>query len=546
MTQALVSLCYSSRESHVFLCPKRHTANRGLLFDMSDHPVESVAESQFGVRYLFPYQRLVIANTLDTENPRRQLVILPTGAGKTLCFQLPAVLLPGVTIVVYPLLSLMDDQFRRASSCGIATEHLRGGQSPGERRAILQRIGAGSVRLVVTNPETLHDETVLECLRSVPVAHFVIDEAHCVSEWGDTFRPSYRELGTISRAIDPRVVTAFTATASPTVLAAVRSSLFGDEPVDTILGNPDRAEIGYSVVPVHSRSHALRVIATGCAGQFAGMERPLLVFCRSRTRVETIARVLQADGGDPVGAYHAGMTADERHRVERWFLHCTTGILVATCAYGLGVDKKDIRTTIHFDLPPSVEAFLQESGRAARDHGPGESIVLFDVHQAENAQGASQTCTHSSGSVEELQRSAQARQEAMVQYCRDRGCRRDYLMNVLGSACDACFGCDVCRRRRQESEHPSVELARRHDAAAVSDVLQWVHANRRRHTWESAAWELSSHVAGPIRPALSEWTHGEIEEVLTSLLASRRIRRPRRGPWRFLLTPRSPQTIVEP
>ena len=298
---------------------------------MNDLSVEAIAETKFGVRYLFPYQRLVIANILECENPleyenpRCQLVILPTGAGKTLCFQLPALLLPGLTVAVYPLRSLMDDQARRSVASGIDAVMLRGGQTAEQRRAALDRIADGTVRMVITNPETLHNETVQRCLQTVPVSHFVVDEAHCVSEWGDTFRPTYRDLGVIRRSVDPRVVTAFTATASPAVLSAIRCSLFGDEPVDTILGNPDRVEIGYTVIPVHSRLHALRVLATGCSGRFPPAPSPLLVFCRSRDRVEAIARILGRDRHCPVCAYHAGMTSEERRRVEEWFLHCEAG-----------------------------------------------------------------------------------------------------------------------------------------------------------------------------------------------------------------------------
>lgn len=236
------------------------------------------AGAPFGISYLFPYQRLVISNVMEAcaavpettaatgsaeDRVRRQIVVLPTGAGKTLCFQLPAAMLPGLTIVIYPLLSLMADQVRRAEGAGLHCSVLRGGQSADERCSLWQNLGRGRIQLLLTNPEMLVQERVLQRLVRQTVSHLVIDEAHCVSEWGETFRPSYLELGGAIRELNPVVTTAFTATASPPVLAAVKKHLFGDIGAHLIQSVPDRPNITYSVLDAPSKLFALRHLLTG-------------------------------------------------------------------------------------------------------------------------------------------------------------------------------------------------------------------------------------------------------------------------------------------
>lgn len=258
------------------------------------------AAAPFGVSYLFPYQRLVISNVLEAvglnvpnqetwgaesgartfrDEPEidtisRQIVVLPTGAGKTLCFQLPARLLPGLTVVIYPLLSLMADQVRRAEAAGLGVAILRGGQSPNERLMIWERVAAGKVQIVLTNPEMLGQDAVLNELTARSVSHVVVDEAHCVSEWGETFRPSYLELGRVITAIKPHVTTAFTATASPPVLQAVRTHLFGDTGAHLVQAVPDRPNISYSVLETSAKLFALRQLL---AGNTAALQREWII-----------------------------------------------------------------------------------------------------------------------------------------------------------------------------------------------------------------------------------------------------------------------------
>jgi ATP-dependent DNA helicase RecQ len=501
-----------------------------------EEPITQIARERFGVPYLFPYQRLVIANTLESDSPRRQLVVLPTGAGKSLCFQLPALLLDGPTVAIFPLRSLMADQKRRATELGLNPGVLQGGQSSQERRQTFRAVESGESALLITNPETLRTASVVSRLQRARPAHLVIDEAHCVIEWGKTFRPSYLHLANTIDLLRPQVVTAFTATASSEMLPDIRKALFGTTPANEIVGNPDRPNIAYSVVKTLSRCHALRELV-GDSRDSGALMKPAIVFCRSRAQTEAIAREIgRWIGWDRVGAYHAGLLPQERERIERWFFGSSDGVLAATCAYGLGIDKKDIRTTIHFDLPPSIEAFLQESGRSGRDGASAESVVIDhgSTRPLQEAVTASDVV-------------AQRRQEVMVEFCRSSGCRRENLMIALGAEPCGCSGCDRCRVTRNQLEPVQVGRARLADAEVRQAIVSWVARNARQHTVESTAWRLSRHLPAPDRPrCIDSWTHTEIRESLLSLVGDGTLRICGHGPWRFNLTPNRGGTIVEP
>lgn len=324
-----------------------------------DDPVQRTAQAVFGVPYLYPYQRLVMANILDAagsvpvrsgspdlteqgpcpveqepdgpDEPDRlrQFVLLPTGYGKSLCFQLPSVLIEGLTLAVFPLRSLMADQERRLHRLGLPCAVLRGGMDRDERERVFSEIRTRKVRLVIANPEILRQGAVLSLLRFVGVAHAVVDEAHCVAEWGRDFRPAYTDLGDILRHLDPIAVTAFTATASPDILARTARVLFSEEPYRIVSGDPDRPNIRYGCVPTLSKSHTLERLART-------LPRPLLVFCGSRPGTELTAEFfLRRLATRSVRFYHAGLSKAERAAVENWFLSSGDGILTATCAFGI-------------------------------------------------------------------------------------------------------------------------------------------------------------------------------------------------------------------
>ncbi|HTX71322.1 MAG TPA: DEAD/DEAH box helicase, partial [Rectinemataceae bacterium] len=289
--------------------------------DIEEDPIARFARTQFGLDYLYPYQRLAIANVLDSREhaeleeagPLRQVVILPTGYGKSLCFQLPALLLPRPTLVIYPLLALMEDQKRRLEGLGMSCACFRGGMEGQARKEEEDSLRSGAAKIVMTNPECLERPWLLDLLAELKPSHVVIDEAHCVHEWGQSFRPAYRRLGAVLDRLSPDATSAFTATAGTEVLNAVAGSLFGGRAYRLIEANADRPNISYAVRRTLSREHSLDRLA-------GELPKPLVIFCSSRDGALIHAqRLASVRGRDDVRFYHAGLSRDEKLGVEGWF-----------------------------------------------------------------------------------------------------------------------------------------------------------------------------------------------------------------------------------
>ncbi len=286
-------------------------------------PLGDLARERLGVSYLYPVQRFVISNILEGKS---QIVVLPTGAGKSLCFQLPSLLLPGATLVLVPLLSLLADQLRKLRDAGVAAGVLRGGMKASEKQELFAAIHDGKTPIVLATPEACQVESTLARLRACRFSHLVVDEAHCVSEWGESFRPSYREVGKLARELNVPMRTAFTATASETVIARIRELLFDEGEVRLVTAAPDRPNIVYSVRRTLSLGHALEEMVRAAP-------RPLVAFFRTRNDTELAARAMRGRMSEQrLRFYHAGLSREERADVERWFLASTEAILFATCA----------------------------------------------------------------------------------------------------------------------------------------------------------------------------------------------------------------------
>jgi ATP-dependent DNA helicase RecQ len=496
--------------------------------DAVDDPVAAFARERLGIGYLYPYQRLVVANVLDAcaegAEPLRQAVLLPTGFGKSLCFQLPALLLPGPTVVVYPLLALMEDQRRRLESLGVGCAVIRGSQSPQERGAAERSVERGEARIVITNPECLAAPRVLDFLAAAKPSHLAIDEAHCVSEWGESFRPSYLELGKAAERLAPSALSAFTATASPLVLEAVGRILFGGSPYRVLRGDPDRPNISFSVALTLSRDRTLERLARTA-------DRPAIVFCSSRDGSRMAARLLRERLGDQeIRFYHAGLERGEKKAVEEWFFASRTGMLASTCAYGMGVDKKDIRTVIHLDAPPSVEAYLQEAGRGGRD-GLQSRAVLIHVPGARRALERE---------PDELRR---ARAGALLDYAEsESGCRRERLLDLLGAEREGrapCSGCDRCAEGKAHSGEGASPSLRVEGAA---EIEAFARANARRFSAEEAVSLLLADGSGePPRcalwGALKGWDRLDAARALEEAMRLGYARESRSWPWKGLIGP---------
>ena len=277
---------------------------------------------------------------------------------------LPACLLEGLTIVAFPLLGLMADQLRRVEEAGMTGILLKGGMSRQEKESAWRDIEEGKVQMLLTGPEMLILPEVRRRLAGVKISHLVLDEAHTIPEWGESFRPACLELGRILPELKAEQITAFTATASPLILEKIKSILFDGLSFNLVRANPDRVNIRYEVRPVLSRMGTLtELIPT--------VERPALVFCSTRRQTEQCALYLrQRLGDEDIRFYHAGLSKELRSELEDWYFNSDRAVLAASCAYGMGMDKSNIRTVIHYALPSSVEAYLQESGRAGRDRRP--------------------------------------------------------------------------------------------------------------------------------------------------------------------------------
>ncbi|UKI54075.1 MAG: ATP-dependent DNA helicase RecQ [Treponema sp.] len=259
-------------------------------------------------------------------------------------------------------------------------------------------------------------------LKEYGISHIAIDEAHCVSEWGDTFRPAYLELGKILRTLDVPVVTAFTATASPEVLARISDVLFNGE-AHIVRSESDRPNIHYYVKKVASKKAAALVLAKTEA-------RPMIIFCGTRSRTEDMAQELNtAFGAETAKFYHAGMERGEKTKIEEWFFSRKDAVLCATCAYGMGVDKKDIHTVVHLDPPQTAEAYIQEAGRGGRDGSVANAILLW------NFEDSLRFAEFPSGS----------RKAALREFAGTKSCRRQVLLDALGAEQAVCSGCDICR-----------------------------------------------------------------------------------------------------
>ena len=497
-------------------------------------PITEAARRHFGVPYLYPIQRFVISNILEEKN---QIVVLPTGAGKSLCFQLPARIGGGLTVVVVPLLSLLADQLGRCRQAGLRADALRGGQSREKRRRLCGQLCAGEVDLLLTTPETLERISRERIggdrwLEDSIIAHLVVDEAHCVSEWGESFRPAYLRFAALLPSLKIRCLTAFTATASPGILERIQELLFPDHRVAILTADPDRPNIHYTVIPTLSKTRTL-------LGLVEASPRPLLVFSRTRSGAERAARAVGRRMPDlEVRFYHAGLNREERERIESWYKTSTDGILTATSAYGMGVDKPDIRAVIHLDVPYSPEAYLQETGRAGRDGGLVQATLLYsqeDLGFADLLGHVPDNKAADSSEIAAADPLAVERYAQMLGYALDADhCRREQLLGFLGQEAMSCAGCDVCDGRAVKQ------------AEGQQQILEVISRNRRRFTLRQAVQVLRGAksyevvrrglVAYKGFGLLADWQEEEIEEALEGLHRSGAIKVLKRGPWKDRLT----------
>jgi ATP-dependent DNA helicase RecQ len=322
----------------------------------------------FGLDAFRPGQADVIQAVLHGRNA---VVVMPTGAGKSLCYQLPAVLLKGVTVVVSPLISLMKDQVEQLDERGIPATFINSTQSDLERAERLRKLKAGQYKLVYVAPERFRSASFVEALLDIGVDLFAVDEAHCISQWGHDFRPDYAMLGQVRKRLRPPRTVALTATATPEVQQDIVKSLLLKDPQVFVAGF-DRKNFFLEVVPVAGDEDRLEAAARALSGGGSG-----IVYCSTRKFAEAMERGLRQKGLKPV-LYHAGMDDEARRKAQDAFMGSPDAIAVATNAFGMGIDKPDIRCVVHAQIPRAVEAYYQEIGRAGRDGQSAQAVLLFN------------------------------------------------------------------------------------------------------------------------------------------------------------------------
>ena len=333
-------------------------------------PARAHLREVFGYGEFLPGQAEVVASVLSG---RDTLAVLPTGGGKSVCYQLPALLLDGLTLVVSPLLALMKDQVDALTRNGVAAAAINSTVPREEQADVLRRAAEGDLRLLYVAPERFSDGRFVAALRGVDVALLAIDEAHCISQWGHDFRPSYRDLGAArARLGDPPVV-ALTATADPLVRDDIVERLGLRDP-DVRIAGFDRPNLRFHAIRVRSQKEKLEHISELL--EALGGEASAIVYCATRKRVESLAEALQRRR-IRCARYHAGMAEEDRVRIQNAFARDSLRIIIATNAFGLGIDKPDVRLVVHHDLPESIEAYYQEAGRAGRDGDPAECVLYY-------------------------------------------------------------------------------------------------------------------------------------------------------------------------
>lgn len=485
----------------------------------------------FGYGAFRPAQRRVIASVLAG---RDTLAILPTGGGKSICFQIPALARDGLTVVVCPLVSLMQDQVAAAVARGIPAAALHSGLGRDEQVGVWQRVEQGAVKLLYLSPERLAREASALRRRAGPPALLAIDEAHCIAEWGDDFRPSYRRLREVRWRLGQPPTVALTGSATPATRDAIAGALalgrrYGRAPDgwDLHLGSFDRRNLWLGAVRVRDDAERMRRLLELLATD----AHTALVYAPTRGTTERVAAALR-QSGYRAAPYHAGLPRERRADVLRAFLADEIGVVVATCAFGMGIDKPDVRLVVHWTVPATPESYYQEAGRAGRDGQPSRCVVLWRpddtaIHRRqlevtfparelaerlwadpaaartvpssvrESIERLRQELKPERGPVDwrpvQRRRAAAADRLAVIErYLKSPGCRRRALLEYFGERAGPCAGCDRCGAPRPAVRLPPTAAAR---LARLTRVF-----GDRRGPWGGELLEPSTLVRLALHP----------------------------------------------
>ena len=421
---------------------------------MSQRPdIHALLKAHFGFESFRGQQEAVVRRVLAGGD---SLLLMPTGGGKSLCYQLPALAMDGVTLVISPLIALMKDQVDGLNANGIAARFINSTVPVRDIERVQAEVRRGAVNILYVAPERLALPGFQRFLSGLTVSLIAIDEAHCISEWGHEFRPDYRNLRPLRELFPKAPVLALTATATERVRRDIVEQL-GLTGAEVFVSSFNRANLTYSVRPKDNVERQLPQLLAKWRGS------PAIVYCFSRQETEDAAAALNAQGWT-ARAYHAGLSAEDRRRAQEDFSRDRVPVIVATIAFGMGVDKPDVRLVVHTSLPKSVESYYQETGRAGRDGLPSECVLLYSYGDKVRQEFFIKRME------DEGERwSAQTKLDQMVQFAQLHSCRRRYLLEYFGERWDVedCGGCDVCLASRERGEFDATEIAQKVLSAVV-------------------------------------------------------------------------------
>lgn len=363
---------------------------------------------------------------------RNAFVVMPTGGGKSLCYQIPALARPGMGLIVSPLIALMADQVAALSQAGVKAAALNSDLPGEERRELWRAIETGDLDLLYVAPETLLRGETLSRLQRQPLSLIAIDEAHCLSQWGHDFRPSYRQLDCLVDAFPETPRMALTATADEPTRAEILAHLAIDE-ADAFIAGFDRPNIHYAIGEKDNPRAQLKAFLKRHPGESG------IVYCLSKRKTEETAAWLRTEGYDAL-AYHAGLDKAEREANQLRFQHGEAVVMVATIAFGMGIDKPDVRFVAHLDLPSSIEAYYQETGRAGRDGLNAETLMLYGPEDI----ALRSRFIDESEAPDQRKRTERGKLDALLGLAETASCRRQVLLSYFGDACGPCGNCDTC------------------------------------------------------------------------------------------------------
>ena len=442
----------------------------------TDARKREILERFFGYREFRAGQEKVVDSLLSL---RDVLAVMPTGAGKSLCYQIPALIFDGITLVVSPLISLMKDQVNALTAQGVRAAYLNRSLTDAQYNKALANMARGMYKIVYVAPERLKSPGFISVCRSLCISLIAVDEAHCVSQWGQDFRPGYLNIAAFIEQLPQRPpIGAFTATATDDVKRDIIAMLRLRDPMEITTGF-DRPNLFFTVLRPESKMNTLVKLLRERSGK-AG-----IIYCSTRKRVEEVCEQLNKKGFS-AARYHAGLDDEERLRSQEDFVYDRKRIMVATNAFGMGIDKSDVRYVIHYNMPKNIESYYQEAGRAGRDGGDADCILLFGTQDIETARyfiTSSEPNPQLSDEQNAMFRQKEAeRLEHMTAYCKTRGCLRACLLNYFGedapSRCEKCSNCksefktfDVTTDA-QKILSCVVRTGERFGAQVVTDVLR--------------------------------------------------------------------------